>query len=61
MDEKAKQEAERRENFRQVNASLALDGLTMSAEDLALQERVICGEITFEQMHEEIQKLVYRR
>jgi len=40
---------QRREGFRQANASLALEGLVMSAEDLALQERVITGEITTDQ------------
>jgi hypothetical protein len=41
-------EAQRRESFRQVNASCAIEDRVMTAEDLALQERVICGPI----MHE---------
>lgn len=41
--------AERREQFRQANASQALEGLRMDANDLALQERVIKGELTPDQ------------
>jgi len=39
----------RREQFAQANASLALEGLTADATVLAIQERVINGELTTEQ------------
>lgn len=42
-------EAERREQFRQANASQALEGLQMDANDLAIQEKVIKGELTSDQ------------
>jgi hypothetical protein len=41
-------EAQRRESFRQVNASCAVEDRVMTTEDLALQERVMCGPITHE-------------
>lgn len=39
----------RRAAFRQANASSALEGLVADEEELALQERVIQGEITTEE------------
>jgi hypothetical protein len=39
-------EAARRKALEQANASIALEGLVVDAEDLALQERIIKGEIT---------------
>lgn len=38
--------ATRREQFRQANASEALEGLEMEDSDRAIQERVIMGELT---------------
>lgn len=49
-------EAQRRESFRQVNASCAIEERVMTAEDLALQERVICGPITHEEALAEVRK-----
>lgn len=46
-------EATRREQFRQANASEALEGLQMDDEDLAIQERIVTGELTPEQAVEE--------
>lgn len=37
--------ATRRAHFAQANASQALEGLQVSDEDLAVQERVISGEL----------------
>lgn len=42
-------EAIRREQFRQANASEALEGLQMDALDMAIQERVVKGELTPDQ------------
>lgn len=39
----------RRAAFHQANASSALEGLVADEEELALQERVIQGEITSEE------------
>ena len=39
----------RREAFRQANASLALEGLIMTPEDLTLQEQVISGVLSTDQ------------
>lgn len=36
----------RRAQFAQANASLALEGMTMDAADLAIQEAVIAGALT---------------
>lgn len=44
----ARQE-QRRVDFDQVNASLALDGLAMSADDLAVQALLIRGDITHDE------------
>lgn len=41
--------ATRRAQFVQANASLALEGFEMSADDLVIQERVIKGELTHDQ------------
>jgi hypothetical protein len=49
-------EAERRESFRRVNASCAIEGMVMTREDLALQERVIRDEITHEAAIAEVRK-----
>lgn len=38
--------AARREQFRQANASLALEGMRVDAEDLAIQERICTGELS---------------
>jgi hypothetical protein len=38
-------EAEHRESFLQTNASLAIEAMVMTAEDLALQECVIRDEL----------------
>lgn len=38
--------AVRREQFAQANASLALEGMTLDAGDLAIQEAVISGAMT---------------
>jgi hypothetical protein len=45
-----------RESFRQVNASCAIEGMVMTAEDLALQERVIQGELTHDEAIAEARK-----
>lgn len=37
---------QRRTQFAQINASLALEGLIVNSEDLALQERIISGAIS---------------
>lgn len=37
---------QRRAQFAQANASLALEGLSLSAEDVALQARIILGEMS---------------
>jgi|HubBroStandDraft_2_1064218.scaffolds.fasta_scaffold2803744_1 hypothetical protein len=42
--------------FRQVNASCAIEEMVMTAEDLALKERVICGRITHEGVIAEVRK-----
>jgi hypothetical protein len=39
-------EAQRRESFPQMNESCAIEGMVMTGEDLALQERVIRGALT---------------
>ncbi|EEP8169015.1 antitoxin VbhA family protein [Salmonella enterica subsp. enterica serovar Saintpaul] len=44
----ARQE-QRRVDFDQVNASLALEGLAMSADDLAVQALLIRGDITHDE------------
>ena len=49
-------EAQRRESFRQVNASCAIEDRVMTVEDLALQECVICGQITHEGAVAEVRK-----
>jgi hypothetical protein len=49
-------EAQRRESFRQVNTSCAVEDRVMTAEDLALQKRVICGPITREGAIDEVCK-----
>lgn len=36
----------RRAQFAQANASLALEGMTVDADDLAIQEAVIAGTLT---------------
>lgn len=38
--------SERRAQFAQANASLALEGMAMDAGDLAIQEAVIAGRLT---------------
>jgi hypothetical protein len=43
---------------RGANASIALEGMHMTSEDLALQQRVIDGEWTFEQYHEHIRGML---
>jgi hypothetical protein len=48
---------ERAEAYRQANASCALEGLHMTPEGLALQQRVIDGEWTSEQYHAHIRAL----
>ncbi len=40
------------EAYRNANASLAIEGMHMTPEDLALQQRVINGEWTHEQFRE---------
>jgi Antitoxin VbhA len=37
---------QRRAQFAQANASLALEGLALSAEEVALQTRIVLGEIS---------------
>jgi hypothetical protein len=49
-------EVQRRESFRQVDANCAIEDRVMTAEDLALQERVICGPITHEGAIAEVRK-----
>lgn len=41
--------ATRRAQFTQANASQALEGMEMSADDLTIQERVARGELTHDQ------------
>ena len=56
---KTSTEEQRRAAFAQANASCAIEGLPMDAVDLAVQERIIRGEITDEEaISESIQKLV---
>ena len=52
---------ERAEAYRQANASLALEGMHMTPEDLALQQRVIDGEWTSEQYHEYVRTMPKKR
>ena len=42
------------EAYRNANASLAIEGMHMTPEDLALQQRVIDGEWTHEQFREHV-------
>jgi hypothetical protein len=42
------------EAYRNANASLAIEGMNMTSEDLALQQRVIDGEWTHEQFREHV-------
>jgi hypothetical protein len=46
---KSDDQNKRRDDFTQINASNALEGLDVDAELLALQERVIRGELTVEE------------
>ena len=46
---KSDDQKKRRDDFAQINASNALEGLDVDAELLALQERVIRGELTVEE------------
>lgn len=46
---KSDDQNKRRDDFAQINASNALEGLDADAELLALQERVIRGELTVEE------------
>lgn len=46
---KSDDQNKRRDDFAQINASNALEGLDVDAELLALQERVIRGELTVEE------------
>ncbi len=39
----------RRESFRQTNASMALSGFVADEEQLALQEKIIQGRLTWKQ------------
>lgn len=39
----------RREQFRQANASLALEGMAVSTADLAIQAKISAGELTADQ------------
>lgn len=41
-------QADLRGHFEQANASLALEGLSLDADQLAVQERVIAGELTYD-------------
>jgi hypothetical protein len=51
-------EEERRASFAQANASCAIEGLQMDAADLAIQERIVRGEITHEEaISESVRKL----
>jgi hypothetical protein len=54
-DEKEKLEY----GFAEAEASLRLEGLTPTENFFAVKERILAGEITFEQGHEEI--LAYHR
>ncbi len=42
------------EAYRNANASLAIEGMHMTPEDLELQQRVINGEWTHEQFREHV-------
>ncbi|MGB8264804.1 MAG: antitoxin VbhA family protein [Candidatus Velthaea sp.] len=42
------------ETYRNANASLAIEGMHMTPEDLTLQQRVIDGEWTHEQFREHV-------
>ncbi|MGP6191609.1 MAG: antitoxin VbhA family protein [Vulcanimicrobiaceae bacterium] len=42
------------EAYRNANASLAIEGMHMTPEDLELQQRVIDGEWTHEQFREHV-------
>jgi hypothetical protein len=50
----ARSEATRRASFAQINASWAIEGQVMDAADLAMQERLIRGELTHEQAIETV-------
>ena len=52
MDKRTEQE--RRESFRQINANCAIEGQVMNEADLAVQERVIRGEVTHDEAVTEV-------
>jgi hypothetical protein len=43
------EQEEWRDSFRRATASLAQEGVKLNERDLAVQERFISGELTFEQ------------
>lgn len=45
---------ERRSRFAQINASWAIEGMIVDEADLAMQERIIRGEITAEEAIDEL-------
>jgi hypothetical protein len=49
------------EAYRNANASLAIEGMHMTPEDLALQQRVIDGDWTHEQFREHVVKTARER
>jgi hypothetical protein len=60
MEEKVTRE-QLAEAFRQANASHALEGIHMTPEDLALQQRVIDGEWTLEQYHAHVRAMPLKK
>ncbi len=47
-------QAKRRARFSEINAALALKGITIDAEELARQESIIIGRITHEEAEAEM-------
>lgn len=60
MEEKVTRE-QLAEAFRQANASNAIEGIQMTPEGLALQQRVIDGDWTMEQYRAHIRTIPKRR
>ncbi|HEU4602918.1 MAG TPA: antitoxin VbhA family protein [Steroidobacteraceae bacterium] len=51
---KRRTKSDRRSRFTQINASWAIEGQIVDEADLAMQERIIRGEITAEEAIDEL-------